>query len=821
MRVFRVRKVSYFLAALLLAATSNVSIAQAQQQTSQRQFSFDIPPQPVTKGVNDIGRIAGLSVVFSENRAINAVGRPVRGTLTAQAALSMLLSGTGLTYRFSNASTVQIFYPSANATDDTAASAEGTTVLGTIMVQGENAWGPVQGVVAKRSGTATKTDTAIEKIPQTVNVVTAEEVTARGAVTVSQALRYTPGINVNGFTDANKIADEVTARSFAPAPIYLDGAYLPYAGSLGGSLQIDPYWLERIEVLKGPSSVLYGQNQPGGIINLVTKKPLDTPYREVRIGYDSNNQKEVGVDLSGPVNDEKTILYRFTGLVKGGQEQIDFTKSKRVFLAPSIALKPNEGTSLTLYGSYQHDGGVPDYQPLPYIGTAVAGPDGKYISRDLFTGEPGWNDFKRDQYILGADFEHAFNDNVKFRSSVRYVDVKDDYKGFYLRYFVINPDESSDYSKAVRNKLNWAQHNSVISIDNNLEVEYDTGSVQHTSLFGIDYRRFSRKYDGYNDYSADPIDLYNPVYGGATADPDLTTRWDNTLDQVGVYAQDQMEWDRFVLTVGGRYDWARLNNRTLPIAAGDLTTVDKQNDGAFTGRIGITYLFDNGIAPYASYSESFLPQLGTTFEGKSYEPLTGKQYEIGVKYKPQGMNALFTLSAFQITQENALTDDYVNVGYSLQQGETRARGIEFEAKAEVLSGWNAIGGISYTDAEYVNDSYYQGLKTTGHAPWAASLWTSYDIQSGVFDGLNIGTGVRYTGPKFIDGYNTLKIKGFSVVDAALSYDLGKLRPQMSGVKASLNVENLFDKTYLSDCGYAFGCSYGKARTIAGGISYKF
>ncbi len=811
--------------ALLATTVLGVAIFSAGAQafaqslpatTSSQSISFNIPSQSLASALDAFINQSGWQISYSSSLIRGKQSPGVQGNVTASTALSRLVARAGIVVRIGAPGSAALV-----AQTDVTGTVEGATTLAPIVVASENAWGPVEGIVATQSGTGTKTDTPIEKIPQTINVVTAEEVAARGSVTVAQALRYTPGVNVNGFTDANKIADEVTSRSFAPTPLYLDGAYLPYAGSLGGALQIDPYWLERIEVLKGPSSVLYGQNQPGGIINLVTKKPLETPYREIKIGYDSNNQKEVGVDVSGPLNDEKSILYRFTGLAKGGQEQIDFTKSDRVFMAPSVTLKADEETSLNLYGSYQHDGGVPDYQPLPYIGTVVPGPDGRYIDRDLFTGEPGWNDFNRNQYVIGADLDHSFSEDIKLRSRVRYVDVTDDYKGFYLRYFVPNPDGSSDQSQAVRNKLNWAQHNSVFSVDNNVEIEFDTGPVQHTAIVGIDYRRFSRKYDGYNDYEADPIDLYDPVYGGATAAPPLTTRWDNTLDQVGVYAQDQIEWDRFVLTVGGRYDWATINNKTLPLVAGDRTVTDKQNDGAFTGRIGLTYLFDNGVAPYVSYSESFLPQLGTTYEGKSYDPLTGQQYEVGVKYRPDGLNALITLSAFQITQQNALTDDNDHIGYSLQQGKTRARGVEFEAKAEILPGWNLIGALSYTDAEYTNDSYYQDKKTTQHAPWAGAIWSSYEFQTGAFDGLTVGAGVRYTGTKFVDGYNTIKTRAFSVVDASLSYDLGAVRPQMSGVKATLNVENLLDTRYVSDCGYAFGCSYGKARAVMANISYKF
>ncbi|WCK05674.1 TonB-dependent siderophore receptor [Agrobacterium tumefaciens] len=660
--------VTAFLVTTLLTSGTFFSSQTAFAQVSE-QRTFSIPAGPLNKALAEFGRQSGLQVTYNPAIAASKRTGGVSGSHAPQAALAQILQGSELTYSFPNVTTAAISQLSAAGT--TGSVPDGATMLERITVQGENAWGHVDGIVAKRSGTGTKTDTPIEKIPQTINVVTADEVTARGAVSVTEALRYTPGINVNGFTDANQIADEITSRSFAPAPLYLDGAYLPYAGSLGGALQIDPYWLERIEVLKGPASVLYGQNQPGGIVNLVTKKPLSTPYHEVKVGYGSDNQKEVGVDFSGPVNSDQTLLYRFTGLVTGGDDQIDFTKSNRAFAAPSLSFEPTEQTSVTLYGQYQRDGGVPDYQPLPYIGTVVPGPDGKFISRDLFTGEREWNDFARDQYVLGADLDHSFSDTVKFRSRVRYVDVQDDYKGYYINRFVSNPDGTTDYSKVGRTKLNWAQHNSVFSVDNNIEVKYDTGVLQHTTLVGIDYRRFTRKYDGYNDYAATPIDLYNPDYSSTSPRPPLTTRWDNTLDQLGVYAQDQIEWDRFILTAGGRYDWARINNRTLSVTAGGTTMTDQQDDGAFTGRLGLTYVFDNGVAPYASYSESFLPQVGTKYDGESYKPTTGQQFEVGVKYQPQDMNALFTLSAYQVTQRNGLTDDHDHIGYYLQNGVNR------------------------------------------------------------------------------------------------------------------------------------------------------
>lgn len=805
------------LATTAIATTAVVSTSAYAQASAE--VSFNIPAGPLNRALAAFGSQSGVQLSYEAAIANGKTSRGISGAATREQALTRLLEGAGLVFQFTDGRNVLIRQPGSAAAGNV--SADGSVTLGTLRIQGENAWGPVDGVVATRTGTGSKTDTPIIEIPQTINVVTADEIEARASTSVTEVLRYTPGVNVNGFTDTNKVADEITSRSFSPSPLYIDGGYLPYAGSLGGSPQIDPYWLERVEVLKGPASVLYGQNQPGGIVNMVTKKPLAETLREAKVSIDSNGQKEVGVDLSGPLTVDKSVLYRLTALVKGGNGQIDYTDSSRIFVAPSVTLKPNEQTAFTLYGSYQRDRDTPDYQPLPYIGTVVPGPDGKFIDRDLFTGEPGWNAFSRDQFIIGADLDHVFSDSIKFRSRARYVDVNDDYKGYYLNGFVNLGGGVMDYSRANRTKLNWAQHNTVLSLDNSLEFNYDTGPLNHTIVVGTDYRRFTRKYDGYNTYNAYPLDLYNPSYGVSYPEPPLTTRWDNTLSQVGIYAQDQIKLDRFVVTAGGRYDWASIDNQTLPTTPGGAVTTDKQDDGAFTGRIGVTYLFDNGIAPYASYSQSFLPQLGTTFTGSSFKPLTGEQFEVGVKYQPPGTNTMFTVSAFQITQQNMLTEDYANLGYYLQDGEIRSRGFELEAKGEIMDGWTVVAGVSYTDAEYTKSSWNQDKKSVLHAPWAASLWTSYEFQDGTLEGLNIGAGVRYTGSKFADAANTLETPAFAVVDAALSYELGNLRSELSGTKLTLNVDNLFDTKYVSNCNWAAGCYYGNARTIRAGISGKF
>ena len=255
-------------------------------------------------------------------------------------------------------------------------------------------------------------------------MVTADQVEAQGARNLTQALRYTPGVNTGGFTDRNSIADEITSRGFAPTPLYLDGAYIPYAGSLGGAPQIDPYTLERIEVLKGPSSVLYGQNQPGGLINMVSKRPTTEQRSQVKLGAGSYNRVNGAFDTSGPIDDQKQFSYRLIGVADKGNEMVEHNESERMLLAPSLTWAPTEDTFLTLLAQVQRDDGVPDYQSLPRIGSLDRGPNGERIDRDFFSGDTNFNDYKRDQYIFGYDFSHNLSDDLKYRSTARYTGRK-------------------------------------------------------------------------------------------------------------------------------------------------------------------------------------------------------------------------------------------------------------------------------------------------------------------------------------------------------------------------------------------------------------
>lgn len=796
----------------LATPLATAMIAQPAVAQTQAEMRFDIPAGALGTALTQFASAAAVTLSF-EPSSVQALHSPgLHGRYSADAGLRQLLAGSRLQVLKQGSGSYSLL-PMVG--DDSTLQLDTTSVTGTAV---ESAYGPVSGYVASRSATGTKTDTPILEIPQAINVITADQVQAQGARNLTQALRYTPGLATGGFTDRNSIADEITSRGFAPTPLYLDGAYLPYAGSLGGAPQIDPYTLERIEVLKGPSSVLYGQNQPGGLINMVSKRPTREQRSQVKLGAGSYNRVNGAFDTSGPLDEQKVFTYRLVGVADKGNEMVAHAHSERLLLAPSLTWAPNEDTSLTLLAQVQRDDGLPDYQTLPMIGSLKRGPTGQHIDRDFFSGDSHYNDYKRNQYIFGYDFNHRFSDELAFRSTARYTDVRDRYKGFYLRGFVTEGD-GVDYTRANRVKLDWRQHNISYTVDNNLEYKFNTGALQHTALAGVDYRHFTRKYDGYNAYNVLPVDLYGKNnFDTSSITPVLDTRWDNTVRQTGVYLQDQIKLDNWILTVGGRQDWAEIDNKDLLAHS-----IASQRDSKFTGRIGLTYVTEFGLAPYVSYSQSFLPTLGTAAPergGKAFEPTEGEQYEVGLKYQPfEG--TLFTASVFQVKQKNVLTGDTEYPQYESQNGEVRSRGVELELKSSIEN-VDVLAAATYIDSFYTKSTYGdQGNRNESQAPVSASLWVDYHFTQAMLNGLTFGAGARYTGRKPGNSANTFDVPAYAVYDATVSYDLGKLDPSLRGLQASVNVQNIFDREYVSDCNYAFGCYYGQERVASVEMTYDW
>ncbi|VCU68603.1 Ferrichrome-iron receptor precursor [Pigmentiphaga humi] len=782
------------------------AIPAAYAQAAEPARTYDIPAGPLVQALNRFGREAGVMLSFTAEQTRGLQSPGLRGSHSVPAALRALLAGTGLeAVAQANGGYVLRAAPVAAAPAAPAASTlPEIAVTGT--VDRETADGPVQGLIASRSATATKTDTPLLETPQTLTVIPREQLELQEASTVTHALQYAPGA-LASFGATNTHSDVVQTRGFYPRD-YLDGLRLPFSQYSVAVPQFDPYMLERIELLQGPASVLFGQSSPGGILNMVSRRPQATPSHEVLLQGGNFDRLQLAFDTTGPIDDEGKLLYRLTGLARGNDGLNDFSHEKRRLIAPSFTWRPSADTSLTLLTHYQHDDLIPQYQALPAAGTLLPNPNGQ-LPRERFSGEPGWDRFDRKQYGIGYALEHRLNPDWTLRQNVRYTSV--DVTTRAMAAAALGADQRTLTRVAT---MGQAQ-GSVLAVDNQAQARFSTGGLDHTLLLGVDVIRQRDDYRFASQLASD-LDLYAPVYGSPipALAPRLSTLQEMT--QVGLYAQDQIRTGRWVFTVGGRYD--RADADTDNRVAG--STVSR-SDKAFSGRIGVNYLMDGGIAPYASYSTSFEPTLGTDFDGTPFEPTKGRQAEVGVKYQPEGGNLLLTLAAYKLTQSNVLTPDTAagHTGFSVQTGEVEINGISAEARMQPVRNVSLIAAYAYTDSEVTRANpnsagvSLQGKPLSRTPRHTASLWAGYHFTSGPLDGFTAGMGVRYLGSNYADTAISMRLPSLTLLDMALHYDFGRANPALPGWKLSLGVANLADKQYVSYCLNTVQCFWGQPRTF--------
>ncbi|MGE0061995.1 MAG: TonB-dependent siderophore receptor [Xanthobacteraceae bacterium] len=700
----------------------------------------------------------------------------------------------------------------------TAAQAQSTsTTLPTIDVQSvaESGTGPVEGYQARQSVTSTKTDTPLLETPQSISVVPKDQIQDQQAQSMPQALRYTPGVSLDAYS-SNSRFDPVYVRGFL-AEQFLDGLKLPVdPGTQWAAPRIEPYNLERIEVLKGPSSGLYGQTNPGGFINMVSKRPKDTPHYEFEGQYGSFDRFQGAFDIGGPADKNGQFMYRLVGLARDANSQIDYQQDNKLFIAPSFTWRPTLDTSLTFLSSYHQIDNNGYQQYVPGQGTLLPNPNGK-IPYSRYLGEPGVDKVHDEQAMFGYAFEHRLNSVFQFRQNFRYTKISTNTTAF--RSEGLQAD-----LRSLNRSMNYvlsSTHN--VALDNQLQADFVTGPLKHKLLFGSDYLYMKGASD-YRTAGIAAIDVFNPVYGAAIPSFDSLSpfiRTDAEQRQLGVYVQDQIKVDRFTVSLTGRQDRAKNDLKSFAIypTAGTYHS----DDSAFTGRVGVNYLFDFGLSPYANYSTSFMPVSGASRLGEPFKPTEGEGWEAGVKYQPNGMNLLLTAGYFDFTQQNVLTTDPVNPLFSVQTGEVRVTGFEFEARGNLTRELSIIASYGNIDPRVTqSNSGTVGKYVPNVALSQAALWAKYDWLGGSLAGLGVGAGVRYVGKLYGNGTNTIEVDPYTLVDAMVSYDFGYLRPDMKGWKAQLNASNLFDKTYVTNCfgGLAY-CAYGQGRTVMLTLKYAW
>lgn len=698
----------------------------------------------------------------------------------------------------------------------------------------ESAWGPAATIAARQSATATKTDTPIQKVPQSISVVTAEEMALHQPKSVKEALSYTPGVAV-GTRGASNTYDYLIIRGFAAdgqsQNNYLNG--LKMQGNFYNDAVIDPYMLERAEVMRGPVSVLYGKSNPGGLLNMVSKRPTTEPLKEVQFKMGTDSLFQTGFDFSDALDDDGVYSYRLTGLARSANAQQQGAEEQRYAIAPSFSWRPDDKTNFTFLSYFQNEPETGYYGWLPKEGTVSKLPNGSRLPTDFNEGANN-NTYSRNEKMVGYSFDHEFNDTFTVRQNLRYAQNKVSQNSVYGYGMCSDPLYTKDPANSPCASVPQADWDHTLtrqyvidneklqnfSVDTQLQSKFATADVDHTLLTGVDFMRMRNDIDSWFGYagSVSPSDIYNLDRSdfdfGSHPGPSGPYKVLNKQKQTGLYAQDQMQWDKVLVTLGGRYDWAKQDslNRVSGVQ-------DSRDDKQFTWRGGVNYLFDNGVTPYFSYSESFEPASQVGESGNIFAPSKGKQYEAGVKYVPSDRPIVITGAVYQLTKTNNLMADPNGSFWSVEGGEIRSRGVEIEAKAALSASVNVVGSYTYTDAEYTTDTTYKGNTPAQVPKHMASLWGDYTLYDGALSGLTLGTGVRYTGSSYGDPANSFKVGSYTLVDALVRYDLARVG--MAGSNVALHVNNLFDREYVASCFNTYGCFWGAERQVVATATFRF
>ncbi|MDF5707901.1 MAG: TonB-dependent siderophore receptor [Nostoc sp. S4] len=651
----------------------------------------------------------------------------------------------------------------------------------------------------------TRTNTPLRDIPQTINVIPQQVIKDQRALTIGEALRNA-GV-VGGGTFAQ--SDRLILRGSGTSNILTDGLRNYFAGvrdltSIGN--------VERIEVLRGPASVLYGQGDLSGTINLVTKQPLIDPFYAASFSVGNYDTYQGTLDLSGPLTTDKKLLYRLNGSYLTSNGFVDFYSQQRSQIAGALAWNISTNTKLTFYTSYADFSRSAYYQGIPALGTLFPNPLGK-LPRSRFLGEPDKENQDTSDTRLSYRLEHRFNDNWSLQNAFQAIFTKysNDLK---TRPIGLLPDNRTLRRDVFTNPEGVNYY--VYDLDTHVAGRFKTGSIEHQVVFGTEYA-WNQFYAVQNRYDFPSIDIFNPVYGNTTLGTLLSSNGSGVkVDNLGVYAQDLIALsENLKLVLGGRYDWSSQTSYTVFDLFGSPSSTSTASE-AFSPRVGIVYQPIKPLSLYASYSRSFIPQTTRTFNNELFKPDRGTQYEVGVKADLLGDKLSANLALFQLTESNVPTVDLNNPDYSIPVGEVNTQGVELFVTGQILPGWNVIASYAYADPRITKDNSTPspvGKAQTGVPLNQASLWTTYTIPQGNMQGLGGGIGIFYVGDRFIDTLNTLKVPSYVRTDAALFYRHSKF-------DATLNFENLFDLAYF-ESGTNTSVTYGSPFTVTLTLGWKF
>ncbi|MDP9709798.1 UNVERIFIED_ORG: iron complex outermembrane receptor protein [Pseudomonas fluorescens] len=789
----------------LCTPLASSQLIAAEQASSVR--AYNLPAAPLSTTLNQIASQGGLTLSLNPSLAAGKTSAPVTGQYDAAGALRAALRGTGLQLEQSGSGTYTLV-----AVPEGAMALPETSVIG--VENFESAWGPVEGYTATRTAAGTKTDTALVEAPRSISVATRQQMEDRGVHSLDDAVRYMPGITASSYGSDTR-ADWLRVRGFEPTQ-FLDG--LPLPKGVYANPKQETWNLDRLALLRGPASSVYGQTPPGGLLDMVSRRPSDVQSSEIQLQYGSDNHRQINFASTGKIDDAGQFLYGLSGVVRDSGTQIDHVDNKRYNIAPSLTWNIDDDTKFTLLTQFTRDDTGITSQFLPVQGTKIDMPFGK-VSHHKNLGDPDWEYYDRTYYALGYAFEHRLNDTWQFKQNLRYTKSDLSFQGITVGSYPFTQVDND--GNVGRTTTIVDEDISQFAVDNNFQADFATGDIRHTLLLGLDHQRSNTNYTSIFG-SAPEINVNNPIHGQPIVRPARSTAfydYNQKTYQTGLYVQDQMALDQWRLTLGGREDW--VHTSTQFINKGDATNT--QRDKAFSGNAAISYVFDSGFVPYLSYAESFQPTTGADASStESLKPTEGKQWELGIKYQPPGSKTLLTAAVYDLTQKNVSVSSFVNgVSITSQTGEVKVKGLELEAVSDVTDNLKVIAAYTLAKSEVQNGAD-KGNRLQLMPNQQASLWADYTWHSGVLDGFGIGAGARYTGNTYGDKANTWlgKADAYTVFDAAVHYDLGRLDNSLKGASLALNATNLLDKDYISTCD-SFYCYYGDQRSVVASATYKW
>jgi len=774
-------------------------------------YPFDLPAQPLAATLDSLAQSSHTQLIYADATVKGLTAAPVKGRYTTRQALAIALGKSGLSYQVVDKALISV---SGKADTRSETTLKPMSVVGNAVYDPNTPDNPDYHI--PDASTATKTDTPILETPYSVAVVSQQVIKDQQVIKVEDALTNVAGV-LPQFTNGG-LSDSFVVRGFQTGNFYRDGFLLPDGLGASQARRETPN-IERIEVLKGPGSILYGRSDPGGVINLVTKRPQATPYHAIQQQFGSYDRYRTTADSTGAITSDNKLLYRANFSYESANSFRDFVTTDSVFVAPSLTWNISDKTQVNLNIEYNHFNNGND-SGIPVIGNRPA-----VLPRNRQIGEPLNNTNVGDRTYVGVDWTHQFNENWKLshRFGAEFFDATQ-----LFTFFFGEPDALGNLANAPsalpigkRGANNGRSQQQEYYTTLNLTGKFDTAMLKHTTLWGFDYVMIDNQFDGQCCALFPPggtFNIYNPTYQTTTPQHHFTPGPDRNVEWYGLYFQDQIQFPFNVYgNFGLRYDNATGSNN------GSITTADDQA----SPRGGLLWKPIEWLSVYGNYSENFGPS-NSLFNGPGQQalpPQTAEEWELGAKTEFLDGRLSATFAYFDLTKNNLPVPDPINLLLTRTIGQQESRGYEFEAKGEVLPGWQVIG--AYTHMPYANINkdvgFDSGPGNTGHRAYSAprnfgSLWNTYEFQNTALHGLKLGAGVLAASQGQVSNANTAQTPGYVTFNLLASYGL-----KVAGKKLTLqlNANNLLDKAYYTGSNSDTRVGVGAPRTFLGSVRLEF